>query len=142
LKCAKIVFAKYPWAGNVKTRLAADTSDIFAVEIYSFLLDRLFSELKNLQDVFWFVEGNENVEKFAKISGYKNIKTQKGENLGERMYSAFENIFSENTFDSVLLIGSDIPGISENLIKSSRHIYLQNAHYAFTLYFNHPFLET
>jgi len=128
LKCAKIVFAKYPEAGNVKTRLAADTSDIFAVEIYRFLLNRLFTELKNLEDVYWFVDGKENVDKFAELSGYSNIKVQSGENLGEKMYNAFESIFTENIFDSVLLIGSDIPGISENLIKDGEES-LKNYHY-------------
>lgn len=128
MKCAKIVFAKYPEAGNVKTRLAADTSDIFASEIYRFLLNRLFCELKNLEYVYWFVDSKENVGKFAKISGYNNIRAQTGENLGEKMYNAFENIFSENTFDSALLMGSDIPGISENLIKSGEGS-LKNYHY-------------
>jgi len=128
LKCAKIVFAKYPEAGNVKTRLAADTSDIFASEIYRFLLNRLFCELKNIGHVYWFVDSKKNVGKFAKISGYNNIKTQTGENLGEKMYNAFENIFSENTFDSALLMGSDIPGISESHIKSGEES-LKNYHY-------------
>lgn len=128
MKCAKIVFAKYPEAGSVKTRLAADSSDNFAVEVYRFLLNRLFSELKNIEDVYWFVSGKENVEKFAKISGYNKIKTQTGESLGERMYNALEKIFSEKTFDCALLMGSDIPGISENLIKYGEES-LRNYHY-------------
>ncbi|WP_303700449.1 TIGR04282 family arsenosugar biosynthesis glycosyltransferase [Flexistipes sinusarabici] len=128
MKCAKIVFAKYPQAGNVKTRLAADTSDIFASEIYRFLLNRLIFELKNLEDVFWFIDGKKNADKFAQISEYCKVKVQTGENLGEKMYNAFENIFSENNFDSALLIGSDIPGISEDNIKISEES-LKNCHY-------------
>lgn len=53
-----------------------------------------------------------------------NYVQQKGENLGEKMSNAFEYLF-EQKYSNVVIVGSDIPDLSVDVIKDAFE-YLEN----------------
>jgi len=110
-----IVFVKNIQLGKVKTRLAKTIGDEGAFEIYK----ELFKITEN-------VTTNLSVDKRIYFSNavidskwpntYKAI--QQGVDLGERMKNAFIDGFADG-YDKIVLIGSDLPEISEEIILSA-----------------------
>ncbi|PKD43174.1 hypothetical protein CWD77_11145 [Rhodohalobacter barkolensis] len=110
-----IIFVKTPEKGRVKTRLAASVGDDKALNIYKKLLDIT-------------AETAAGVHATKRVSYSKSVviddqfdvnifeKTvQSNGDLGRKMKSAIHAGF-EQGFKRVILIGSDCPGISSNLI--------------------------
>lgn len=123
-KNAAIVFLKFPQEGEVKTRLAKDKSEKFATEFYKVCVEHTISEVKEMQEsaeIFLFVESNLTEIKEWLGTGI-NIYEQKGEDLGVKMKNAFEEVFNKG-FEHVIIIGTDIPGISSSILKTAfRHL--------------------
>jgi len=117
-----IVFVKNIKLGKVKTRLAKTIGDRGAFEIY-----------KELFKITEDITTNLSVEKriyFSDIviddkwpNTYKTI--QKGVDLGERMKNAFLDGFKDG-YEKIILIGSDLPEISEDIILEGFHKLKQN----------------
>jgi len=115
------IFCKLPIPGDVKTRLAAETSDKFAKDVYSLLLNRLLIDLyeysqKSGVDLYYFVtkDRREDFKNylnsiFLKSIDSNSIKLQKGDNIGNRMLNAFGDLFSLG-YKNMVLVGSDIVG--------------------------------
>ncbi|MDT7830812.1 TIGR04282 family arsenosugar biosynthesis glycosyltransferase [Flavobacteriaceae bacterium S356] len=109
-----IVFVKNIILGKVKTRLAKTIGDVGAFNIYYQLYSITEKESGKVttdrhiyfSDVI-ITSGWEGGEKFV----------QEGEDLGERMKNAFQQGFDQN-YDNVVLIGSDLPNITEEVIES------------------------
>ena len=105
-KEALIIFAKNPELGKVKTRLGKDLGDEMALEIYLELLRHTHEITVGLQqDKFvyyssWIPE--EGIFKKEQFSARK----QSGDNLGDRMANAFEEVLGMG-YEKVLIIGSD-----------------------------------
>ena len=125
-----IIFVKAPIPGKVKTRLARHIGMANAVLIYNAMVNDLKKNLISLkQDIIYFL--NDLKYRYLlfpddKTNFHKNkylVKQQTGNDLGEKMINAFLTIFNEGT-DHVLLIGSDIPHISGDLIS---HYFLELA---------------
>lgn len=113
-----IIFVKNPIKGEVKTRLASSVGDEKALEVYRKLLKITAVETAGV-----------NAEKLVSYSKYveekddfdKNIyekSVQKKGDLGEKMKQAFRSGFKEG-FSRIVLIGSDCPEISQNLINEA-----------------------
>jgi uncharacterized protein len=102
-----IIFARKPELGKVKTRLAKETSDIKALEVYNQLLDQT-------------IEVSNNVNATVKI--YWSDKTtwgsyrQKGKDIGERMYNALSKEVKKSR---ACLIGTDSPLITSSIINNA-----------------------
>ncbi|WP_299361569.1 TIGR04282 family arsenosugar biosynthesis glycosyltransferase [Winogradskyella sp.] len=108
-----IVFVKNIKLGTVKTRLAKTIGDYGAFEVYSELVkitEKATSKL-NIDKRIYF--SNAVVDSKWQ-NNYKTI--QKGIDLGERMLNAFKDGF-ETGYKKIVLIGSDLPDITENHIK-------------------------
>ena len=116
LKSVKIVFVKYPEEGKVKTRLAQETSLAFAAGIYRLMLNRLKALFNPYDNLIYFIDRAEKLKDFTKIAGGYQVEAQKGNDLGEKMYNAFFYVFNHYDYDSAVLIGSDIPGISKDIL--------------------------
>jgi len=110
-----IVFVKNIKMGKVKTRLAKTIGDASAFEIYKALVEITEKATTNL-----------NIDKRIYFSDVI-IKTkwkgtpkfvQNGEDLGERMNNAFIDSFKDG-YEHVVLIGTDLPTISEKIILKS-----------------------
>jgi hypothetical protein len=112
---ALIILVKNPELGKVKTRLAATEGDENALFIYKKLLEYTKDITANLEvDVFVyysdFIDNNDlwSSSKYSK-------RLQKGNNLGERMNTAFKEVFKAG-YDKVIAIGSDCIELTSNII--------------------------
>ncbi|MCH8557057.1 MAG: TIGR04282 family arsenosugar biosynthesis glycosyltransferase [Balneolia bacterium] len=117
-KQALIVFLKAPEAGKVKTRLAADTGAEKAMKVYKTLISLTLKRARDFGDAqtFLFLAGDESW-KPENSNGF-HIRRQTGSDLGERMKNAFIQLLKEG-FESVCIIGSDCPGITESDLDSA-----------------------
>lgn len=110
-----IIFVKNPELGKVKTRLAKSIGDKAALDVYKKLIVTTEKATVSLQV-------DRHIYFSDKISNdyWKNDhkKVQQGIDLGERMCNAFKNGF-ESGFDRIILIGSDLPGISKEIISEA-----------------------
>lgn len=114
------MFAKTPQAGKVKTRLACDTSDDFAVTFYKACLHQLFNMLRQCKaDIVLYLTPESDPEYFTSYQP-DHIFIQKGDDLGERMKNALQEQL--NVYQKVMLIGSDIPTMSDITIAQAQII--------------------
>ena len=120
---AIIVFARLPVKGKVKTRLAKEVGIDFATSFYKVCAEHTFDEILKLDrtDVAAYLFFSEESD-YDEVRNWTKNKfqyiTQKGHGLGERMLNAFKTIFYAG-FRNVILIGTDTPGISTELIYDS-----------------------
>ena len=118
MKSIVLVFAKTPIPGTVKTRLAFVIGNKKALWIYKKLLYKTDSELKKLsQDVVVFYHGGPSTL-FKKIFFTFQKKKQLGEDLGERMQSAFQWGFDKG-YEKILIIGTDLWDLSKPLLENA-----------------------
>lgn len=118
-----IIFIKNPELGKVKTRLAKGVGDHKALEIYKKLLaftkqvalsidaQRFLFYSKEIADDNW------SQEDFQK-------ETQSNGDLGDRMKTAFS--ISLKKADHVLIIGSDCPQLSADIVNQAFEQLLHN----------------
>lgn len=115
---ALAIFIKNPELGKAKTRIAKDSSDEIALSIYSKLLNitrTLCNKVKTNRYVFYSQFIDESDEW---TTNSFNKKLQGGSNLGEKMSNGFQVLFTEQ-YNKVLLIGSDCPYITEEIINEA-----------------------
>ena len=101
-----IAFVRHPEWGKVKTRLASTIGNDKALAVYNILLKHTFEVVRNIGvPLYVFYADGLIVEDVWK--GENIIKrTQKGNNLGERMLNAFKEVF-EQGHSKAVIIGSD-----------------------------------
>jgi len=125
---ALAIFCKTPERGFVKTRLAASVGDQKALEIYLDLLKITDQETKpfsSSRHLFLVSALEDSVEKMRStlqqqglfIDPKINFAIQQGEDLGQRMFAAFKNLFKNHR--SVVLIGCDLPDLTSALISKA-----------------------
>jgi len=109
-----ILFIKYPVLGQVKTRIAEALGNYFAFGLYKSLLADVsnLTRLINAETIIVY-SGPEGAT-FNEFPGITCI-LQRGNNIGERMYNAFMDIFSTGA-RKCLLIGGDIPDIKVEIL--------------------------
>lgn len=110
-----IVFVKNKKLGHVKTRLAKTIGDEAALMVYEELLaitKRETSKLNIDKAVFFseYIESDEweNFDKYIQF----------GVDLGAKMHNAFTEGFNKD-YQSIVLIGSDLPEISAEIINKA-----------------------
>jgi uncharacterized protein len=113
---ALIIFIKNPVLGNVKTRIAAESSPEKALEIYRNLLDhtRLITDQVDATRLLFYSDRVVRMDQWAEKKYSKAI--QSGDDLGERMLNAFKQT---KEYDKKIIIGSDCPGISNEIIEEA-----------------------
>ncbi len=114
-KTAIVVFIKNPVKGKVKTRLAKETSDEFALDVYHKLLGYTIDLVRKstLIPVVYFSEEIENWESLKDVTK----KRQEGRDLGERMLKAFRMELQD--YSKVILIGSDCGELENNHLEQA-----------------------
>ena len=113
-----LIFAKYPEPGKVKTRLGAQIGYDVAAGFYRLFLEQTLalSAKLNAVDVFLAVEPEERIKDFLSLIPTENeVFPQCGENLGQRLISAFEHVFSKQA-GKVIALGSDSPTLPGSYI--------------------------
>lgn len=115
-KQALIIFVKNPELGKVKTRLAADVGDQRALEIYLSLLEHTMNVSKQAScDRYIFYSSHIDQNDLFSESSFHKLVQKQDPSLGERMLSAFEQVFNLG-HEQVLIVGSDCLEISASLI--------------------------
>jgi len=117
VKEALVLMAKAPIPGEVKTRLIGPLSPDEAAELYINFLSDTFAlmedvqaERENLSLVLSYTpDGQEEAFEAVERQGSLMI-SQHGNDLGERLYHCFADLF-ESGFDSVIVIGGDSPTV-------------------------------
>ena len=121
---ALILMTRIPIPGSTKTRLMdLLTGDECAGLHMAFLKDLMttFTELKDI-DVFMTYTPKDSLHILENdIPGSMESFPQKGEDLGEKMCNAVNQVLLKG-YSKVVLIGSDIPDLSANDIQDSFEI--------------------
>lgn len=112
-----LIFVKNPEKGTVKTRLAKTVGHEKALNTYLKLLDYTIevAEKVEAKKQIWYSLFADNSDGLGG-PGFEK-KVQHGENLGIRMSAAFKQGFNDG-FKKILIIGSDCPGISAEIIEN------------------------
>ena len=120
------VFTRYPVPGETKTRLAPALGFQGAADLQRKMTENIVCFLKQLQGNFDLVVeiryegGDANLMKRWLGDGF--IYKQQGEgDLGFRMKGFFKDAFAKGS-DMAVVVGSDIPGITDAVIKNAFHI--------------------
>ncbi len=102
--------AKVPMAGLVKTRLSPNLTPEQSAKLANCLLQDTISKAKTLKNKL--IIAYSPIERGNFFDGFTNhnftLHAQFGQNLGERIFNAFEFAF-ESGSDSILMIGTDSP---------------------------------
>jgi rSAM/selenodomain-associated transferase 1 len=116
-----LIFARVPELGAVKTRLARETGDARALEIYNALLrDSLqsigASNESTEVEVMWAPTEVANAQTLSAAFGDLPLAMQTGNTLGERLAMAFsERFFFQRTM-KIIAVGVDDPTLPRALI--------------------------
>ncbi len=114
-----LLFTRFPEVGRTKTRLIPALGADGAARLHKLLTERtamqvkILSEKYGVETVVHYSGGNR--EKMAAWLGPLTFVTQVDGDLGFRMQAAFGHAFAEGV-EIAVLIGSDIPGISADLL--------------------------
>lgn len=111
---ALILMTRIPIPGKTKTRLMDIFTGIECAEIHkAFLLDLfdLFNYLKDDMDIYLTYTPEDSFDIIKDmVPDYIKTFSQRGEDLGKKMANAIGKVLNRG-YDSVVLIGSDIPSI-------------------------------
>jgi rSAM/selenodomain-associated transferase 1 len=122
-----ILFVKLPKKGRVKSRLAQRMDEDLVLRLYeSMVLDTIDLLTKGrfpFQICFTPPGARDSILEWLG-RGY-HVFPQAGDDLGDRMENAFEHVFSEGVEDA-LLIGSDIPGLTFDVMDEAFNALLKN----------------
>lgn len=115
-----LIFARYPKAGVVKTRLARSLGSVKAAMLYRNFVQDIIATVKTTGFSFTVCyTPPESGNLFRRWLGEElSYSPQNGTDLGERMKNAFTGAFSHGE-ENVLLIGSDIPDLTADLLSEA-----------------------
>lgn len=115
------VFARYPRIGQVKTRLSPAISPALALELHTaMLMDALECAREAGAGpliLYWAAGSGEPVGGFP-ISRGIETRTQRGDDLGERLCAAFADLLSDPG-DRAVVIGADCPDLTPDLVRDA-----------------------
>ncbi len=119
---ALVIFAKAPVAGDVKTRLCPPLTPDEAASLHGTLVMDMVERMQSLKEFDRILAGSPSADHpfFLALGARNRIKIwqQVGEDLGARMAEAFHRAL-EAAYRHTIIIGTDIPGITSNLIKQA-----------------------
>jgi len=114
MSAAIAIFVKTPSLSPLKTRLAATIGQDKAHEFYQLSLDAICETLTSVDIIpYWAIAEEEGLNDPV-WGNYACLHTGEG-NLGVRQYHIYESLL--NKHDQVLLIGSDAPQLSSEIIQ-------------------------
>jgi len=128
--CAIIIFAKQPVPGKVKTRLAADLGNDFAVEFYKKCAAHIFNEVSELHnfgiDCYLFYGIDDDVSEVKTWVDKNFIFNRQTEgDLGNKMSNAFQKVFADKV-SKAIIVGADVPDITTEILLKAFNALEQN----------------
>ena len=115
---ALIIFIKNPVKGKVKTRLAATIGDDMALVIYQKLLKHTLNIVEHVAAHKFIFFSDAIEESIGYINTPVDKFVQSGNDLGEKMNNAFEQLF-KNKYERIIIIGTDCPCITTNILEEA-----------------------
>ena len=117
-----IVYAKRPLPGHAKTRLGADlgreqSAGVYARLLYGYLLDLARADMPGTS-VELSLASRSDVAFFVAAFPEWTVRSQIEGDLGQRMQASFQDAFDQGA-RSVVLTGSDIPGLNAGVIRAA-----------------------
>jgi rSAM/selenodomain-associated transferase 2/rSAM/selenodomain-associated transferase 1 len=118
-----IIFTRYPEPGKTKTRLIPTLGKQGAADLQRRMTEHLISKIRRLCAFYPLsieirYEGGNHRLVQSWLGGQFTLKPQHEGNIGRRMRLAFEEAFQSGV-DKAVIAGTDIPGISEEIIKNT-----------------------
>jgi len=118
-----IIFTRYPEPGNTKTRMIPVLGAEGAADLQRQMTDRVVSNLKKVIDLSFlgvevrFEGGSENLMQdwLGSMFSYRH---QGIGDIGRKMGAALADAFQEG-YKSVVIIGSDVPDITSNIVQQA-----------------------
>ncbi len=117
--CKVLLFTRYPEQGKTKTRLIGELGADGAALLHKKLTERVFvqtdllKQRSGIETIVYFSGGSS--KKMTSWLGPIHCVEQISGDLGQRMRGAFKHCFAGGA-ENAILIGSDIPEISAELI--------------------------
>lgn len=120
MKRAIIIMAKVPLVGTVKTRLQPFLTPDKCAELATAFLQDAEKKVKTVcENTILAYSPADKINILENILQTKNTYiAQTGENLGERMLTAFEFAYAQNV-DAVVMIGTDSPTFPPDFIRQA-----------------------
>ncbi len=130
---AVILFTRIPVPGHTKTRLMPYCSPRQCAQLHASFLRDINRHLQGIDaDVFIYYAGPGNPEDLKTLwnplrdpdggwqmgSGRMEFREQVGEDLGERMYTAMEQVLAEG-YDKCVLTGTDLPDLTKSIFQDA-----------------------
>jgi len=121
MKRAIIIMAKAPFAGTVKTRLQPFLAAAQCAELAACFLRDTINKAKSLENQSLIIAYSPagEINYFNQFAHPKtSFVEQKGDNLGAKMFSAFEFAFAQNA-GAAVMIGTDSPTFPADFIEQA-----------------------
>ncbi len=118
MKNVLLIFIRNPELGKVKTRLARSLGDAEALRIYRILLEKTRAAALGAaaERHLFYTESVAQQDDWPAAMFEKRL--QSPGDLGERMAAAFQETFTKGA-EKVLIVGSDCPELSGDLLNSA-----------------------
>lgn len=115
-----IFFVKYPKENKVKTRLGKSVDKALVVELYKCFVADMLETMETLNtDIAIFFQPDVSKENMRSWIGSNHpLFEQEGDDLGERMYHAFRQMF-QNGNKECIIIGSDTPDLPATIYQEA-----------------------
>jgi uncharacterized protein len=128
VKDALILFTKEPIIGQVKTRLIPCLGEQACYKLYIELVDTMLNRFANCCYASFIIYKTLSTIENSYFSKHTNIKVQRGEDLGLKMFHALNQELT--SYNKVILFGADSPFLTEAIVKQAI-ISLDNYDYVF-----------
>src|ERR1044071_5565923 len=117
---ALVIMTKAPAPGQSKTRLVPPLSFDEAAQVARALLEDQLQNLSQFHDAELILAYTPSAaaDFFAGLHPKQWSICQRGDDLGDRMAHAFEDLFSRN-FRRIVLIGGDLPPVPHSLLSDA-----------------------
>lgn len=114
-----IIFTKYPFPGQVKTRLISSIGAEKAADLHRQMTEKTVLMSKNFAEkekkLFKIFYKGSDLEAMKNWLGDMSFERQKEGDLGEKMSKAFKNCFEGNA-QKVVIIGTDCPALTSDIL--------------------------
>lgn len=116
-----LVFARLPELGAVKTRLAAEVGEAFALAIYEAMLRDLIANIGSSTpeteiEFLWPPTACANGAALRRAFAHHSVAMQTGPTLGDRLSMALSERFFFHRTQKIIVIGADDPTLRRELI--------------------------
>lgn len=120
MKRAIIIFTRVPIPGQTKTRMMSALTGEQCAKLHGCFLQDIRKQCEKAEAALFVAYTPEDTDgKLHSLLGeQKEYFEQVGPDLGERMYAAFEKVFSYG-YEQCLLIGTDIPELKSQYLKQA-----------------------